>query len=373
MRLAAIWIALAALLAVGCEDSDDIREAGGDADSDADADGDSDADADGDSDADGDGDTDSADTDSGSSSVCDEQDFPIEVAPVRLMIFEDMSYSMADPDVADPTNWSQAKPALTTMLDNWTGEQIEFGFDIFPDDSAGPLQGCHVEAPVVFDCAPGNEAVIIDYLDDNTPGGAATPMHCGMANFLDPAYAPSFTDPQADSYLLVVSDGVDNCGEGCCAQIFNPECHASEDEFADLTEQLVDAGMGVFVIGFGDGVDEGQLNAIASHGGTSFTSFFDANDEASLQDALETIAASVVSCVYNIDEPDASADPDNVNFYFDGEVVPYDEDCEEGIGWTWVDEEHTQVEFCEEACLQLQNDEVETISAKFGCPTVVVE
>jgi hypothetical protein len=365
-----IIIGIAALgvsLAAACEPDESHDSAG------ADADGDSDSDSDGDGDTDGDGD---ADADSDTDTICDEQDFAIEIAPVRLMILQDMSYSMADPEVANPTNWSQARPALVNLLTDWAGEQIEFGFDIFPDDTSTAFQGCHTEGPVIFDTAAGQEGQIIDYLNGNTPDGAATPMFCGMADFLDTGYAASFTDAQADSYLLVVSDGADNCGEGCCTTLnpfAHPECWATEGEFVTMTQQLVDAGIRVFVIGFGEGVDESQLNAIAQSGGTDFTTFFDANDSQSLQDALEIIAASVVTCVYNIDSPDASADPDNVNFFFDGEVVLYDEGCAEGIGWTWVDEDHTQVEFCQGPCAELQGGTVTTISAKFGCPTQIVE
>jgi hypothetical protein len=63
-----------------------------------------------------------------------------------------------------------------------------------------------------------------------------------------------------------------------------------------------------------------------------------------------------------------------VNFFFDGEIVYYDEDCALGVGWTWVDPpDNTQVEFCAEACQQLQDGEVDEISAVFGCPTEIIE
>ncbi|MBN2449003.1 MAG: hypothetical protein JXR77_01355, partial [Lentisphaeria bacterium] len=74
-----------------------------------------------------------------------------------------------------------------------------------------------------------------------------------------------------------------------------------------------------------------------------------------------------------LDEPEASADPDNVNFYFDGEVVPYDEDCGAGVGWMWSNEDHTEVTFCEQACAELQGGGVDLVTAKFGCPSVPVE
>jgi hypothetical protein len=367
--LALTCLLLATAAWTGCESSESAAKNNG-GDSDSDSDSDSDTDTDSDSDTDSDTDT---DTNSDSDTICDEQNFQIELAPVRLMILQDMSFSMADPEVANPTNWSHAKPALETLLNEWMGEQIEFGFDIFPDGSNGPLQGCLVDDPVQIDCGPGNETAIISYINDNTPNGNSTPLYCGMENFLDPTYAPTFVAPEAASYQLIVSDGADLCGEGCCTGIFNPACIATEDEFIALTQDLLAADIMTFVIGFGSGVDEGQLNAIAANGGTDFTDYLYAEDQASLEDALDAIAAAVVSCVYNIDEPEASADPDNVNFFFDDEIVYYDEDCAVGEGWTWVDEDHTQVEFCDEACQQLQDGLVTEISAVFGCPTEIIE
>ena len=125
MKSALILIVLIFVASLGCESSSD---AGRGSDTDTDTDTDSDTDADTDSDTDSDSDTGDA--------ICDETDFSIKLAPVRLMILQDMSYSMADPAVADPTNWSHTVPALNTMLTNWTATQIEFGWDIFPDGSS---------------------------------------------------------------------------------------------------------------------------------------------------------------------------------------------------------------------------------------------
>jgi len=294
------------------------------------------------------------------------------------MILQDMSYSMVDTEVANPTNWSQALPALNTMLTDWTGSQIQFGFDIFPDGSSTAFQGCHVEELVQIDTATGNEAAIMTYINSNTPNGASTPLYCGMANFLEADYAPDFQDPTANSYLLVVSDGADLCGEGCCTALnpfAHPECVATEDEFDALTQELLAAGFKTFVIGFGVGADPDQLNAIASNGGlpAPFNQFIYASDQASLEGALTEIANEVITCVYNVGSPDASADPNDVNFYFDGNIVYYDEDCSVGEGWHWVDDEHTQVEFCEAACELLQGGTVSNIKATWGCPTEIIE
>jgi hypothetical protein len=365
------------LLALGCESaaSSENSSADGDTDTDTDIDADADSDADTDVDSDADGGGDSEDSD-----VCDEADFAIELAPVNLMILQDMSYSMADPEVASPTNWTYAVPALNTILTDWADSQIVFGFDIFPDGSSTALQGCHVDDPVLIDCAEDTEDAIVDYINDsgNTPDGAATPLYCGMADFVDSTYAPQFNDPTTNRYLLVVSDGADCCGDGCCAAInpiTHPECFITEEELAAISQELAETGIKIVVIGFGVGADADQLNAIAANGGMDppYDEFIFADDTTSLEAALTEIANAVVTCVYNIGSPDASADPEDVNFYFDDEIVYYDEDCAVGTGWTWVNEEHTQVEFCPEACEQLQGGLVENIKATWGCPTISIE
>jgi hypothetical protein len=142
----------------------------------------------------------------------------------------------------------------------------------------------------------------------------------------------------------------------------------------ERTEALLAAGIKTITVGYGDNADEEALDAIAAAGGTEFDEYLPAVDSEALQDALETVGGSIISCIFEIDEPDASADPDNVNFYFDDEVVPYDEDCAAGVGWTWVDPpDNTMIEFCEEACNELQGGLVDEVSAKFGCPTVGIE
>ena len=84
-----------------------------------------------------------------------------------------------------------------------------------------------------------------------------------------------------------------------------------------------------------------------------------------------TIGTTIVSCIFNIDDPDVTADPDLVNFYFDDLLIPMDDDCSSGSGWRWANDEHTQVEFCPDSCDQIKNNEVDMITAKFGCATVI--
>jgi hypothetical protein len=352
----------AAALPLACEGTGSPAN-DGDADSDADSDTDTDSDADSDTDSDTDSDADGgSDTDT----VCDEQDFDIAYVPVRLMLAVDFSGSM----IINAGRWEAAQAAMTSMLTTFEGDYL-FGFDTYPDVSGS--MSCAVGGPVWFDCDAGQESDIIGWLDSNAPvSGSGDPLVMEMDTLLtDATYAPGCTSGAlpGERYLVVVSDGDDCCGpEGAynCSNSY-------VDEIVDRTSQLLLAGIKTIAIGYSESADAAAMDAIAANGGSEFTSYLSANDETALIAAFETIAGSIVSCIFEIEEPDASADPDNVNFYFDDEVIPYDEGCAGGTGWTWVDEEHTTVQFCDAACAQLQGGGVENVSAKFGCPTVEIE
>jgi hypothetical protein len=351
------------LLGVGaCEGADETYGGG---DSDADTDGDSDTDTDGDSDGDADGDTD-ADTDADTDTICDEQDFAIEYLPVKLLILLDMSGSMVIP----ATKYDHAKAAIQGWLTDYEG-QFLFGFDSYPD--AWYSQSCSVAGPIWYDTAPGQEAAISSWLDTHAPqSGSGDPLVMELDKLLDDAaYAPGFMTEATpgEPYLLVVADGDD-----CCGPYGSYNCGVDYvTELAQRTGWLLTAGVKTMVIGYTENADETAMNAIAAAGGSQFPTFIPALDQSALEAALATIASAIVSCSFELDEPEASADPDNVNFYFDGEVVPYDEDCAQGLGWMWANAEHTQVTFCDAACAELQGGTVDLVSAKFGCPTIPVE
>jgi hypothetical protein len=261
--------------------------------------------------------------------------------------------------------WEEAKAALTTMLSNPLNAAIEFGFDVFPDDA-----DCGVDSPVAFDAQGGMPDDIITALDTFKASGN-TPL-CEAIRKFDPSifpdYAPAFNAPGANRYLLIVTDGEASClNSPGCEKSGKPGSTQTRDRTADLLSQ----GIRTFVIGFKMG-NSAQLTSIAKAGGTGMDTYIHVTKEEELQDALEGIAASVVSCTFEIDEPDAAADPQKVNFRVDGELVPMDDDCTQGLGWHWLDDAHTQVEFCKEVCDKLQSGEVTNVSAEFGCPTEVV-
>ena len=350
-----IWfLAVIAVWTFGCSSSSSNNGDG--SDSDADSDSDSDADSDGDSDSDSDADT-----------VCDEQDFDIEPVPVKLMIALDMSGSMVIPSVA---KYDSAKAAIISMLTTYNSD-FYFGFDTYPDTFTS--QSCTVDGPIWFDCDSGNETPITTWLNTHSPVlGSGDPLVRLMDAFLNTSgYAPNFTTSAlaGDPYLLIVADGDD-----CCGPLGTYNCSADwVPELIDRTSSLLAAGIKTIVIGYSENADETALNAVAANGGTSFTTYIPAIDQIAMEAALDTIAGSIISCVFEINDVDATADPENVNFYFDGVLVPWDENCEDGSGWDWTDTTHTAVEFCPDICAELKAGNVDEVTAIFGCPTVPIE
>lgn len=340
------------------------------ADSDTDTDTDTDTDSDTDADADTDKDLFVRDTDT-NPKVCAAFDFDVSPPPVRLMILEDKSGSMdmdrRGGDTSIPSKWDQAKEALNAVMTKYE-YVIDFGLDVFPNN-----ENCGVNQPLLFDCSSGQREKILDTLNALAPNGG-TPLLRAMNNFLNTDYAPVFLDGRHPSYLLVVSDGQDTCDDETCAPgLFVNRCAASVDALADAAKALADKDIKTFVIGFGDGVDPDQLNAIASNGGTGFDEYFVADDSKSLEDALTKVGIQIMGCVYDIEkQKEDDVNMDEANFYFDGEVVGRDNNCEKGKGWTWVDDTYTKVEFCEEACNMIKTRKVDKIDAKFGCPSIPV-
>ena len=361
------FFATTLIFTAGCEPGSDASSSG----SDSDADGDSDSDSDADSDTDGDTDSDS---DTGEA-ICDELDFQIEGVPVAMVILLDRSGSMAG------SKWTQAKAAIENIVNSWES-QLEFGFDVFPDGSScgGMTDRCGTLNPVAQNCAPLNATNIITSMNSYTASGGWTPLYCAMANFQDPTTygAGQCVGTGINSYIVVVSDGQDTCTTACNTA----SCEGSgvsAAELGTLSATLFSGGITSIAIGFGTGAPVAQLQAIAQNGGLGVTDgYFSATDGPALQAALNNIAASVITCVYDITITN-EVDFDSVNFFFIDSssietVVPYDEDCSSGFGWHWVDEStHAQIEFCPDACDLLQGGDVEEIKGEFGCPQIIVD
>lgn len=299
--------------------------------------------------------------------VCEAQPFAIERDAGRLMILQDLSWSMTLKD-----RWAEAKEALEGMLADPNLASIEYGFDSFPTDASS---GCGVHDSVLVDSGPTSRNAVSAQVAAIEVSNGATPLYCAMKSFLDPSYAPGFSAPDKAHFLLVVSDGQPTCPRECGKSNGTP---VDPGDIGELTRQLLEAGTKTLAIGFKYNFsdDPEYLTQIAGNGGTGYSDYIPANDQNELEEALKQVAGSVVSCTYSIEAEEASADPNKVNFYFvyDGDetIVKYNEGCVGGHGWTWTDDDHDTIELCKDTCDTLKSGTVDELVAKFGCKTVVV-
>ncbi|MBN2802393.1 MAG: hypothetical protein JXR91_04800 [Deltaproteobacteria bacterium] len=276
----------------------------------------------------------------------------------RVMLLEDKSKSMEKSD-----KWNLAMAAIEGMVTEFDND-IAFGLDLLP---AAGNEMCGINSNVVEDVAVGNADTILGTLEQTGPENA-TPLYLNMSSYLNSDYAPIFLDGKGESYLVIISDGMDTCGaEGVFEQ--NGYASTSADLEAVTTQLLTDYGIKTIVIGFGDGADPDQLDAIAAAGGTAWDKYIPAGDGDALSTALKDIAQTVVvSCKFEIGTFDAEdVNLDLVNVLFDGTPVPRDDDCAQNTGWSWIDDSRTAIQFCDKACATLEKETVNSIDVQIAC------
>ena len=292
--------------------------------------------------------------------ACETLSTDLERMATRVMLLEDKSYSMAENN-----KWALSLGAINEMVSNYQTD-IAFGLDLFSRATSNDGEMCAVGSSVVHDVALNNGATINQELGGWQPS-AATPLLLAMLNYTDASYAPIFLDGTGGSYLVIISDGMDTCSSD---GVFRQDQGASAEELAAVTTNLRNLfGIRTIVIGFGEGVDPAQLNAIAQAGGTRFTSYLQAGNGDELTSALSQIAETVVvSCQFQVgtfSNPDI--DFGRVVVTMDGAQVRRDDGCKSGEGWTWTSNAHTAIEFCANTCQQIESGNVGGIKVELAC------
>lgn len=316
--------------------------------------------------------------------LCGEADFNISRVIPDILILLDRSNSMSEPP-ANPL-WNIIRQAIITVTAAMD-DSIWFGLMSFPNSV--PPNAC---AGYNNQCtAPASTSVLVP-VGPNTSGAIETTLMslttCGgtpVAMSLQSAhhYLLTLTDDHP-KYIILATDGAPNCNEAldgstctCTAAtgcwINNLNC-LDDIRTYGILDDLCDSGVDTYILGMGGATDWlDVLQGMATHGCTD--TYFAAEDPESIQTALDEIAGALASCQFELNCADIP-DINQVNFYFDGTVVPMD--TTHTNGWDWIDpcdsmsDESGIIEFFGPACDTILNHGVETVSATFGCPTVII-
>lgn len=337
------------------------------------------------------------------SGPCGSQSIPAISDPPNLSFIIDHSRSMGDELASSGVSkYENARIALSHVLQA-IGHRVNYGATIFP--GLAGVTGCEPGdelMPVAAGDPPSfaQEQKLGPRLQDllgrlsiaSVDGG--TPAAATLSKSLD-----TLSTLEGKTYVILVTDGAPNCnaelackpsacipniegltaggldcstGVNCCTPTAqNPGANLScvdEDATVRAVQDLADAGIETFVIGMpGSEPYENLLDAMADVGGTARAGspkYYSVADTVALEQALKAIAASVaISCDIPLDYE--APDPDFVNVYFDGIVVPYDARA----GWQWTDDGHVAIRGA--ACEQLSAGDVLEVQILAGCKTVV--
>lgn len=283
------------------------------------------------------------------------------VAPVppNLLIVLDRSCSMTA-NVAGTPKWTLAVDAINKMTTDFDGH-IRFGLTLFPDLVAPSCDQDAIAIPV----APGNETAIQTLLtaswqknDPNYPDGpCVTNIDSGMHQATT---EPSFADTSRQSYALLITDGKQSSG----CNVYGAD-NGTTQIINDLRQMQ---NVSTFVLGFGSAVDPAQLNIFADAGGVPTgdpaTHFYKAEDAASLDAALSTIATKTLSCSFVL--MDVPPDPKEIYVFFDNATDPLPPDPTHMSSWDY-DPATNQITFYGATCDQLKAGTVTDLHVVFGC------
>ncbi|MCP4674125.1 MAG: VWA domain-containing protein [Deltaproteobacteria bacterium] len=286
--------------------------------------------------------------------TCATHDSFLKFPGVAAMLVQDVSGSMMNTG-----KWRGATTAITNMIVDDRNNRSEFGLSIFPSG----MQCEIATSPEVSIGGADSRLMIIEWITRNMPsivGG--TPLVAALKRLIN--RPGGIEETGTSGAIIAITDGADTCAPTKDQKV--------SEQLEEITKELVSQhNVRVFAIGYGGSANADQLNAIANAGNTGLTEYQKAGDAQELEEVFKQISSMVTSCVFNVPYAGPDADYNQVNFYFDGEVVP--KDPTETEGWNWTNEVmKEEIEFFGKHCDKLRAGEVTDVVIEFGCETATI-
>jgi hypothetical protein len=235
---------------------------------------------------------------------------PSRATPDMLIVLDRSGSMNPDSNDTGTDRWGGSRMALIEVTDSFD-DKIRFGLMTFPgvrprsdddDDNENECAPGGLDVPVNFNTGPMIASTLqMMEADGRTPTAAALQAALPV---ISTAVSPDQTVPPR--YVLLVTDGDPNCGEGSAGgRGGGGRDDAARMQTIRAIEALTAAGVKTYVVGYqtagSDFVD--QLDRMAAAGGTGDTTHRSVASGADLNMTLSTIAANVISCAYQLPMP----------------------------------------------------------------------
>jgi hypothetical protein len=293
------------------------------------------------------------------SNICASAPVDLQSSGVKVVVAIDGSKSMN-------TFWTQMRDAVRGMMDQ--NPSIQFGADLFWADVVDSVEeglkrinACGDTEHKFLDLAFNQSSKLDDLFGSEPPGPGVffwdfTPVADPLNYYL--THDTPLSDPNTTNYLVLISDGNDNC--------FGNFWAGEDDKvkaYQKLARELVKKNIRVLPIGFNGQSDQtmitgGQLmtdftalDTIAKFGGTGLDKAIAADDPDQLTQAFATVSQRIASCRYQVPAtaPDGKElNPFSLTFALNGQPVARDRMAKDG--WDFVRGETGEVEFYGQSC-----------------------
>ncbi len=295
-----------------------------------------------------------------------------ESAPLDMYVMLDKSGSMLDTVKGATTRWDIVTQSLSTFFANAAG--ITVGLQYFPLQGPGgtSCDNSYYYNPAVALAllpGPGNAQLnaLTQSMNAQTPKGG-TPTNVALKAALQYASDYKKALPARKVIVVLATDGLPQ--DGCGATIANTAAEAKTG--FDGTPSIP-----TYVVGVGSSL--GNLDQIATAGGTASAFIVNDGDTSSFVAAMKAIQTKAIGCEYGIPQPQSGTlDYNKVNVkYTDGtakeSTLPYVADlgtCGPSGGWTYDNpQKPTKIVLCSATCSTVQADSGAKVDIILGCDT----